>query len=57
MYKVLKTSTSGKSYWVNDSEGMPMEFDTPEQAQQIADLFQANTTHNSIYVVKRVGER
>lgn len=55
MYKVLKTS-GGKSYWVNDSEGIPMEFDTIEEAQQVADLFQANTTHNSIYLVKRVGE-
>ena len=33
-----------------------MEFDTIEEAQQVADLFQANTTHNSIYLVKRVGE-
>jgi len=50
MYKILKT-VGEDSYWVNDPEGIVMEFDTWDEAQEIADLFQVNTTHNSIYRV------
>jgi hypothetical protein len=39
---------------VNDSEGVPMEFETEEQAQKVADLFQSNTTIGSVYTVKTV---
>ena len=41
---------------VNDSEGEPIEFQTQEQAQKIADLFQNNTTHGSTYEVKFIGD-
>lgn len=47
MYKILKTDLSGMCYWVNDSEGIPIEFDTQEEAQRIAYLFQASSKYNS----------
>lgn len=54
-YIILKYSSDKKhTVIVNDSEGIPMEFDTHETAQKIADLFQANTTHNSKYEVKQI---
>jgi hypothetical protein len=37
---------------VNDSEGIPMEWDTFESAQNMADIFQANSSHNCTYEVK-----
>ena len=56
-YVVLKhTELDGykKTVIVNDSEGEPIEFDTYEKAEEIAILFQSNTTHNSIYEVKKL---
>jgi hypothetical protein len=54
-YVVLKHSSDNKrTVIVNDSEGIAIEFDTYEGAQKIADLFQANTTHNSKYTVKKI---
>ena len=41
---------------VNDSEGEPIEFQTEEEALSIAQLFQDNTTHGSIYEVKFIGD-
>jgi hypothetical protein len=54
-YVVLKHSSDSKhTVIVNDSEGIAMEFDTHEQAQAVAELFQANTTHGSKYEVKKL---
>jgi hypothetical protein len=56
-YIILKqTNLMGKNMTilVNDSEGVPMEFETAEQAQKVADLFQSNTTIGSVYTVKTV---
>lgn len=53
-YVILKQSPNSKHIViVNDSEGIPMEFDTHEEALKIAELFQANTTHNSTYEIKK----
>ena len=41
---------------VNDSEGEPIEFQTEERAQEIAELFQNNTTHGSTYEVKFISD-
>jgi hypothetical protein len=41
---------------VNDSEGEPIEYETLEQAQKIAELFQNNTTHGSVYEVKEIND-
>ena len=49
-YKVLKTQ-NGSGNLVNDSEGIPMEWDTYEQAKAVAELFQANTVHGYTYIV------
>jgi hypothetical protein len=39
---------------VNDSEGIPMEFDSLDYALKLAELFQANTTSGNIYEVKEI---
>lgn len=39
---------------INDPEGIPYEFETYEKAQEVADLFQKNTTHGSVYEVKKL---
>ena len=50
VYKVLKTQ-NGSGHFVNDSEGIAMEWDTYEQAKSVAELFQANTAHGYTYIV------
>ena len=55
-YIILKKSQNMKHHIiVNDSEGIPIEWDNYDDAKYFADLFQANTTHNSIYEVKKIG--
>ena len=39
---------------VNDSEGIPMEFESADTALKLAELFQANTTSGNIYEVKEL---
>jgi hypothetical protein len=39
---------------VNDSEGIPMEFESADAALKLAELFQANTTSGNIYEVKQL---
>ena len=39
---------------VNDSEGIPMEFDTFEQADKIAKLFESNSLSGNKYSVKQM---
>ena len=39
---------------VNDSEGIPMEFESINAATKLAELFQANTTSGNIYEVKQL---
>jgi hypothetical protein len=39
---------------VNDSEGIPMEFESADAAFKLAELFQANTTSGNIYEVKEI---
>jgi antirestriction protein len=52
---ILKKSKDSKHVIiVNDTEGIPMEWDTYEEAEKIAELFQVNTTHNSIYEIKKI---
>lgn len=53
MFRILKDCNQ-KLYWVNDSEGIPMEFEIHEEAKKLKDLFQNNTTHNSKYEVVKI---
>jgi len=57
-YVVLKMTKSinGEplTVLINDSEGLAYEFETEEKAQEVADLFKKNTTHNSNYIVKKL---
>ena len=39
---------------VNDSEGIPMEFETADAALKLAELFQANTTSGNVYEIKEI---
>lgn len=39
---------------VNDSEGIPMEFETYEQADKIAKLFESNSLSGNKYSVKEM---
>lgn len=49
-YKILKT-LNNSGHFVNDSEGIPMEWDTFDEAKKIADMFQSNTLHGYTYTV------
>ena len=56
-YVVLKhTELDGqlKTVLINDDEGIPYEFESLKEAERVRDLFQANTTHNSKYEVKKI---
>ena len=39
---------------VNDSEGIPMEFETNESAENIAKLFESNSLTGNKYTVKQL---
>jgi len=39
---------------VNDPEGIPMEWDDPDDAIKTAKMFQANSNHNCTYEVKEI---
>lgn len=56
-YVILKhTQLQGvpRTIIVNDSEGIPMEFESINAATKLAELFQANTTSGNIYEVKEL---
>ena len=56
-YVILKhTQLQGipRTIIVNDSEGIPMEFESVDAATKLAELFQANTTSGNIYEVKQL---
>ena len=56
-YVILKhTQLQGipRTIIVNDSEGIPMEFESLDAATKLAELFQANTTSGNIYEVKEL---
>jgi hypothetical protein len=56
-YIILKhTQIQGtpRTIIVNDSEGIPMEFESADAAVKLAELFQANTTSGNIYEVKEL---
>jgi hypothetical protein len=54
-YKILKyqETQSGTivGHYVNDSEGIAVEWNSREDAERIADLFQTNSVHGYIYKV------
>jgi hypothetical protein len=56
-YIILKhTQIQGtpRTIIVNDSEGIPMEFESADAALKLAELFQANTASGNIYEVKQL---
>ena len=56
-YIILKhTQLQGtpRTIIVNDSEGIPMEFESADSALKLAEIFQANTTSGNIYEVKQL---
>ena len=57
-YVILKKTeynAQKKVVLVNDSEGEPIESNSLDEAQRIAELFQNNTTHDSVYEVREIG--
>ncbi len=54
IFKHTKIQGIPRTIIVNDSEGIPMEFDSLDYAQKLAELFQANTSSGNIYEVKEV---
>ena len=56
-YVILKhTQIQGapRTIIVNDSEGIPMEFESADAALKLAEIFQANTASGNIYEVKQL---
>ncbi len=56
-YIILKhTEIQGtpRTIIVNDSEGIPMEFESADAALKLAEIFQANTASGNIYEVKQL---
>jgi hypothetical protein len=56
-YVIFKdTNLNGKpiTILVNDSEGLPMEFDEFDVAEKIARLFETNSHVGSKYTVKQI---
>ncbi len=56
-YIILKhTQIQGtpRTIIVNDSEGLPMEFESADAALKLAEVFQANTTSGNVYEVKQL---
>ncbi len=56
-YIILKhTEIQGtpRTIIVNDSEGIPMEFESADAALKLAEICQANTTSGNIYEVKQL---
>ena len=39
---------------VNDSEGIPMEFETHQEAENLAKIFEANSSSGNKYTVKKI---
>jgi hypothetical protein len=54
IFKHTNIQGSPRTIIVNDSEGIPMEFDSLNSAQKLAELFQANTTSGNTYEVKEL---
>lgn len=56
-FVILKFNPMAKcTVLVNDSEGIPMEYDTEESAQKMADIFTANSSHNCTYKVVKMSQ-
>ena len=56
-YVILKHTIiqdTPRTILVNDSEGIPMEFDSLDYALKLTELFQANTASGNIYEVKEL---
>ena len=54
IFKHTNIQGTPRTIIVNDSEGIPMEFESINAAIKLAELFQANTTSGNIYEVKEI---
>ena len=59
MYVIIKYITNENGIempvLIVDTHSEILEFDTPEEAEKVKDIFQANTDSGYRYVVKKVG--
>jgi hypothetical protein len=57
-YKILKyqETQSGTivGHYVNDSEGIAVEWSNKEDAERVAELFQTNSVHGYLYRVMEI---
>ena len=51
-FRIMKHTPDGRKVYVNDSEGIPMEWDLIEQAMLVAKVFGDSSTHGATYVVE-----
>ena len=54
IFKHTQIQGTPRTIIVNDSEGIPMEFESADAALKLAELFQANTTSGNVYEVKQL---
>jgi hypothetical protein len=54
IFKHTQIQGTPRTIIVNDSEGIPMEFESADAALKLAELFQANTASGNIYEVKQL---
>ena len=54
IFKHTNIQGTPRTILVNDSEGIPMEFESADAALRLAEIFQANTTSGNIYEVKQL---
>ncbi len=54
IFKHTQLQGTPRTIIVNDSEGIPMEFESADAAFKLAEIFQANTTSGNIYEVKEL---
>lgn len=52
-YRILKTK-GNRTHFVNDSEGIPMEWSTREEAMKWVEWFRANTKNGFNYTIDEV---
>lgn len=50
-YKIIKIFSDGSQIFVNDSEGIPMEWDNPNDALVVSKKYQELSKSNSRYIV------
>jgi hypothetical protein len=54
IFKHTQIQGTPRTIIVNDSEGIPMEFESADAALKLAEIFRANSTSGNVYEVKQL---